>query len=149
MRSYDNYHTQSVSQLHCVLQETLTSPHLLLRRAAVSCLRQLSTREAREVSEHALTLAGESRETRERLGLTETGLEGALFAMLDQENDRKMMSDVQDTLISMLQALAAENLRRWLTLIKDVLQASTGRCQHLNCSRSVYFCTLPVLCCGF
>ena len=94
------------------------------------------------MSEHALTLAGESRETRERLGLTETGLEGALFAMLDQENDRKMMSDVQDTLISMLQALAAENLRRWLTLIKDVLQASTGRCpllSHLICSSGVYF----------
>ena len=131
------------------MQETLTSPHLLLRRAAVSCLRQLSTREAREVSEHALTLAGESRETRERLGLTETGLEGALFAMLDQENDRKMMSDVQDTLISMLQALAAENLRRWLTLIKDVLQASTGRCpiiSHFNCSSFVGFVICHLYC---
>lgn len=113
------------------LCETLTSPHLLLRRAAVSCLRQLSTREAREISEHALTLAQEGKEVRERLGLGDTGLEGAMFAMLDKENDRKMISDVQDTLISMLQALAAENLKRWLVLIKDVLQASTGACSRI------------------
>ena len=101
------------------------------------------------MSEHALTLANESRETRERLGLGDTGLEGALFAMLDQENDRKMMSDVQDTLISMLQALAAENLRRWLTLIKDVLQASTGRCpiiSHFNCSSFVGFVICHLYC---
>ena len=110
-----------------MLQETLTSPHLLLRRAAVSCLRQLSTREAREVSEHALALAAEGKETRERLGLGEWGLEGALFGMLDKETDRKMQSDVQDTIVSLLQTLAADNLKRWLALSKSVLQASTGQ----------------------
>ena len=110
------------------LQEILTSPHLLLRRAAVSCLRQLSTREAREVSEHALALAAEGKDTRERLGLGDTGLEGALFGMLDKETDRKMQSDVQDTIVSLLQTLAADNLTRWLLLIKGVLQASTGQC---------------------
>ena len=94
----------------------------------MSCLRQLSTREAREISDHALTLASEGRETRERLGLFEvTGLEGALFAMLDKESDRKLCSDVQDTLISVLQALASEHLTRWLALIKDVLQATSGK----------------------
>lgn len=40
----------------CILQRTLSSNHLLLRKAAVSCLRQLAQREAREVCEHALTL---------------------------------------------------------------------------------------------
>lgn len=34
----------------------------MLRKAAVSCLRQLSQREAKEVCEHALTLANENRE---------------------------------------------------------------------------------------
>ena len=65
---------------------------------------------------------------RERLGLCEmTGLEGALFSMLDAESDRKLCSDVQDTLVSVLQALAADHLTRWLALIKDVLQATTGK----------------------
>lgn len=36
----------------------LSSPHLLLRRATVACLRQLSQREAKEVCEHA-SAAGE------------------------------------------------------------------------------------------
>lgn len=34
----------------------------MLRKAAVSCLRQLSQREAKEVCEHALTLVNENRE---------------------------------------------------------------------------------------
>lgn len=42
-----------------MLQRTLASNHLLLRKAAVSCLRQLTQREAKEVCEHALTLSGE------------------------------------------------------------------------------------------
>jgi len=36
---------------------------LLLRKAAISCLRQLAQREAKEVCEHAMTLASESRDT--------------------------------------------------------------------------------------
>jgi hypothetical protein len=34
-----------------------------LRKAAISCLRQLTQREAKEVCEHAMTLASESRDT--------------------------------------------------------------------------------------
>lgn len=36
---------------------------MLLRKAAISCLRQLTQREAKEVCEHAMTLASESRDT--------------------------------------------------------------------------------------
>lgn len=43
-------------------QRTLSSSHLLLRKAAVACLRQLTQREAKEVCEHALTLANENRD---------------------------------------------------------------------------------------
>ncbi len=64
----------------------------------------------------------------------DTGLEGTLFGLLDLETDRKLMSDVQDTLVSMLQAMAADNLTRWLMLIKDVLQASTGTPPHVALS---------------
>ncbi|XP_022329177.2 HEAT repeat-containing protein 5B-like isoform X3 [Crassostrea virginica] len=102
---------------------TLASSHLLLRRAAVGCLRQLVTREAGEVSDQALTLAGD--ESNDDAIVTETGLEGLLFGMMDTETDGKLISDVQDTLISLLQSLATQNLTRWLLLLKGVLSAST------------------------
>lgn len=128
-------------------QETLFSPHLILRRAVLSCLRQLVQREAGEVSEHALSLSASNASDRPMTGpvsassgaggasgaaklcVTETGLEGALFGVLDRDVDRRLCSDVQDTLISLLQSLAATNLTRWLALIKDVLQASSGEFQ--------------------
>lgn len=108
------------------LCETLASAHLLLRRAAVGCLRQLVTREAGEVSEQALTLAvSEGKEGPPDSIITDTGLEGALFGMMDTETDGKLISDVQDTIDSLLQSLATQNLTRWLKLLKDVLSAST------------------------
>ena len=44
------------------IQQTLSSRHLLLRKAAVSCLRQLVQREAWEVCEHAVKVADEAKE---------------------------------------------------------------------------------------
>lgn len=41
----------------CSMQVHLCSSHLLLRRAAVACLRQLAQREAAEVCEYAMSLA--------------------------------------------------------------------------------------------
>uniref|UniRef100_A0A4W4FHH8 HEAT repeat-containing protein 5B n=1 Tax=Electrophorus electricus TaxID=8005 RepID=A0A4W4FHH8_ELEEL len=108
----------------------LCSSHLLLRRAAVACLRQLVQREAAEVCEYAMSLAkknGDSKEsTTINLNITETGLEGVLFGMLDRETDRKLCSDIHDTLGHMLCSLAVEKLSHWLKLCKDVLAASTG-----------------------
>lgn len=46
-----------VSLICCGLQVHLSSSHLLLRRAAVACLRQLAQREAAEVCEYAMSLA--------------------------------------------------------------------------------------------
>lgn len=46
-----------VSPLGCGTQVHLSSSHLLLRRAAVACLRQLAQREAAEVCEYAMSLA--------------------------------------------------------------------------------------------
>ncbi|CAB1435456.1 unnamed protein product [Pleuronectes platessa] len=106
----------------------LCSSHLLLRRAAVACLRQLAQREAAEVCEYAMSLArraGESKDTRIKLNITETGLEGVLFGMLDRETDRKLCSDIHDTLGHMLSSLAVEKLSHWLKLCKDVLAATT------------------------
>ncbi|PIK54390.1 putative HEAT repeat-containing protein 5B, partial [Apostichopus japonicus] len=112
------------------LVRTLGSPHLLLRRASMACLRQLAQREAKEVSQYAMTLAVDSKDVTQTdhtqlIVTTESGLEGALFAMLDRENDTKLRSSIHDTLTSMLQELAAGELARWLSLCKVVLSAST------------------------
>uniref|UniRef100_A0AAY4EME0 HEAT repeat-containing protein 5B n=1 Tax=Denticeps clupeoides TaxID=299321 RepID=A0AAY4EME0_9TELE len=104
----------------------LCSSHLLLRRAAVACLRQLVQREAAEVCEYAMSLARKAGDTKDNLNITETGLEGVLFGMLDRETDRKLCSDIHDTLGHMLSSLAVEKLAHWLKLCKDVLAASTG-----------------------
>uniref|UniRef100_A0A8D0BTM0 HEAT repeat-containing protein 5B n=1 Tax=Salvator merianae TaxID=96440 RepID=A0A8D0BTM0_SALMN len=126
----------------------LSSSHLLLRRAAVACLRQLAQREAAEVCEYAMSLAnnagdkenngmninpfapgiGSRRDVHGRhqgINITETGLEGVLFGMLDRETDRKLCSDIHDTLGHMLSSLAVEKLSHWLMLCKDVLAASS------------------------
>lgn len=126
----------------------LCSSHLLLRRAAVACLRQLAQREAAEVCEYAMSLARHSGDKegsgasvspftpgvssrsdvhgRHRgVNITETGLEGLLFGMLDRETDRKLCSDIHDTLGHMLSSLAVEKLSHWLMLCKDVLAASS------------------------
>ncbi|XP_055794155.1 HEAT repeat-containing protein 5B isoform X3 [Salvelinus fontinalis] len=107
----------------------LCSSHLLLRRAAVACLRQLAQREAAEVCEYAMSLARnkESKDsTTVNLNITETGLEGVLFGMLDRETDRKLCHDIHDTLGHMLSSLAVDKLSHWLKLCKDVLAATTG-----------------------
>uniref|UniRef100_A0A674IRJ5 HEAT repeat-containing protein 5B n=1 Tax=Terrapene triunguis TaxID=2587831 RepID=A0A674IRJ5_9SAUR len=103
----------------------LCSSHLLLRRAAVACLRQLAQREAAEVCEYAMSLAKNAGDKENRVNITETGLEGVLFGMLDRETDRKLCSDIHDTLGHMLSSLAVEKLSHWLMLCKDVLAASS------------------------
>uniref|UniRef100_A0A7N8X604 HEAT repeat-containing protein 5B n=1 Tax=Mastacembelus armatus TaxID=205130 RepID=A0A7N8X604_9TELE len=114
----------------------LCSSHLLLRRAAVACLRQLAQREAAEVCEYAMSLAKRAGDSKDNsvtvcfipgsdLNITETGLEGVLFGMLDRETDRKLCSDIHDTLGHMLSSLAVEKLSHWLKLCKDVLAATT------------------------
>lgn len=115
----------NLSSLVPHLCENLSSSHLLLRRAAVSCLRQLATREACEVSDLSLSIVGKGKEPKNNSQMCETGLEGVLFGMLDTETDAQLLSDLRDTIDSLLQSLAIPNLGRWLALLKDVLSAST------------------------
>lgn len=82
------------------MQKLLFSPHLILRKASVCCLRQLVQREAKEVREHAQTLVPQG--IMNSMGrnnvesrLPETGLEGALLAMLDVETDIKLKQDIK------------------------------------------------------
>ncbi|XP_063696087.1 HEAT repeat-containing protein 5B isoform X3 [Culicoides brevitarsis] len=98
--------------------KNLSSNYLMLRKAAVSCLRQLTTREAKEVCEHASKAVTTDDEN---FDISELGLPGVLFHMLDKETDVEMIKNIHDTIVSMLQMLAAENLTQWLNLCKNVL----------------------------
>lgn len=110
----------NLSSLVPTLCRTLSSNYLTLRKAAISCLRQLTTREAKEVTEHAISIF-----TDDDGLLTEYGLMGVLFAMLDTETDPEMIKNIHDTIISMLQMLAADNLSQWLSMCKRVLTVAT------------------------
>ena len=84
-----------------------------------------------QVSDHALHLAsegdmsvGREKEREGRYGITESGLEGRLFALCDTETDGKLTSDIQDTLVSLLQTLATHDLTRWLNLLREILSSS-------------------------
>lgn len=125
----------------------MASKHLVLRRAAISCLRQLSQKEAREVCQHALSLIGEHNQTHSiyyiilllnsigintcnacvlDVTISESGLPGTLFAMLDTETDRMVVQYTHDTLTSMVQVLSAGQLSQWLSLCKAVLTVQQG-----------------------
>lgn len=68
------------------------------------------------------------------LHISESGLPGVLFGMLDTESEAGLVSHIHDTLTSMLHMLAADSLSQWLALCKDVLTVATGEC-HRDRSR--------------
>lgn len=68
-------------------------------------------------------------------------MEGVLFGMLDRETDRKLCSDIHDTLGHMLSSLAVEKLSHWLKLCKDVLAATTGKKKKIS-KKMIHYCFL-------
>lgn len=114
----------NLSTLVPSLCKNLSSNYLMLRKAAVACLRQLAQREAKEVCDHALTLTTEDANI---VVITDTGLPGVLFGMLDTETDDQMIKNIHDTLNSMLQMLASDNLTEWLAMCKNVLTVATEK----------------------
>lgn len=104
-------------------QRSISSNHLGLRRAAVSCLRQLVQREAREVCQHASTYTSESG-TIPLFNGSEQGLASALFIVLDSETDAVLQRHIRDTITGLLTSLAEQQLSGWLNLCKEVLTAS-------------------------
>ncbi|GMS80555.1 hypothetical protein PENTCL1PPCAC_2730, partial [Pristionchus entomophagus] len=114
-----------LSTLVVDIASLLTSRFISLRRASVSCLRQLVQREAREVREHAQALVPQGvLDEAKKLPLPETGLEGALFGMLDTETDRVLRAHIEETVISLVQATCGTHLAHWLALCKEVLATS-------------------------
>ena len=105
------------------LQRSISSNHLGLRRAAVSCLRQLVQREAREVCQHAATYTSDSG-TIPLFNGSEQGLASALFILLDSETDAMLQRHIRDTITGLLTSLAEQQLSGWLNLCKEVLTVS-------------------------
>ncbi len=136
----DNDSMMRLSQLVPWLRRCLQwSPgsHLALRRAAVACLRQLAQREAREVCQCA-TIVNEKEEESKELAafdasqFSESGLPGMLFAVLDREMDVNLVSNVHDTLIFIMQSMAADNLTSWLGLLREVLTIGASPSSELE-----------------
>uniref|UniRef100_A0A0R3S5B1 HEAT repeat-containing protein 5B n=1 Tax=Elaeophora elaphi TaxID=1147741 RepID=A0A0R3S5B1_9BILA len=124
-------HLFTPRHVHLDRLKLLSCPHLILRKVSVCCLRQLVQREAKEVREHAQTLVPQGimnnmGRNNMKSGLPETGLEGALLAMLDVETDVKLKQDIKETLISLVQAASRDFLSYWLSLCKDILASSVG-----------------------
>jgi len=114
------------------LVSLLLSPHISLRRASLSCLRQLSQREAKEVCEiamnHVASLGVKDTHSVEGImAYSDSGLPGILFSLLDQEEDQCIVRNTQHTLTSMLSAMASDNLTTWLHLCKEVLTVASNK----------------------
>uniref|UniRef100_A0A8C9TEW1 HEAT repeat-containing protein 5A n=1 Tax=Scleropages formosus TaxID=113540 RepID=A0A8C9TEW1_SCLFO len=105
----------NVANLVPCLCVNMCSSYLSLRKAAVACLRQLTQREAVEVSDYAVTVAKEL-PRRDNVTIKERGLEGALFILLDQEMDPQLRQDIQEILGHMLSSVTVARLSHWLKL---------------------------------
>uniref|UniRef100_A0A1I7XVG7 HEAT repeat-containing protein 5B n=1 Tax=Heterorhabditis bacteriophora TaxID=37862 RepID=A0A1I7XVG7_HETBA len=78
------------------------------------------------VREHAQVLVPQGIvDEGKKLPLPDTGLEGALFGMLDVETNPQLRAHIQETIISLLHATCGEHLNQWLSLCKDILATST------------------------
>ena len=118
------------------LCSVLKSPHLFLRRAAVSCLYQLSQREAKDVCEHAAVFLSTLSSSSSTSGSSNSillnnktfkldhGLAGLLFRFLDDEYDRKLIEDVQKIITSLIYSLTSTQLNQVISLCKEVLTSS-------------------------
>ena len=98
---------------------SLANKHLLLRRAAVAFLKQLSHRQVEEVIKHSNNPTAENSLPKR--------LEETLFSLLDMETDVRLIADVKDILSNMVASLTSANPKHWLGLCHRVLvSTSTG-----------------------
>ncbi|CAD5231280.1 unnamed protein product [Bursaphelenchus xylophilus] len=107
----------------------LYSPHFVLRKAAINCLKQLLQREAKEVRERAQSLVPAGIIEHSKLKespLPDTGLEGALFDLLDIESDPEQRENIMECVLFLVQHSASEMLQFWLQMCKDILASSSS-----------------------
>uniref|UniRef100_A0A0K0FQ92 HEAT repeat-containing protein n=1 Tax=Strongyloides venezuelensis TaxID=75913 RepID=A0A0K0FQ92_STRVS len=115
------------------------SPHLVLRKSSIACLKQLLQRESIEVKEHASNLVPQSmierHDSKNDCILPETGLEGALFELLDIETDPEMVCNIKESIIFLVQATGGEHLNFWMVMVKDILASSRNEVSLINGER--------------
>ena len=109
---------------------SLVSKDFLVRKVAVSCLRQLCQKEAMEVCVLARRFVEESKPG--TMGLLclvgERGLECLIFKMIDIESNPFLIRDLHDILNSILSSsLSERTLKNWLVLCKDIAISSDGK----------------------
>ena len=115
-----------------ILCENLQSPHWILRKSSVSCLRQFAQREAGTMCQIATNLDTEEDEVdlvaKEIGTLTlskQFGLPGLLFSLLDHELDPNLTSDIHDAVNSMMHSTAVPTLSAWLAMCREVLTVAS------------------------
>ena len=122
-----------------VLCENLSSPHWILRKSSVSCLRQFAQREAGTMCDIAKALDSESdysaiafddfsKNDSEIGKLTlsrQFGLPCLLFSLLDHELDPHLTSDIHDAVCSMMHSTAVPTLSSWLAMCREVLTVAS------------------------
>ena len=112
------------------LVKFLQNNNLKLRRAAASCLRQLSHKESKQISD---IVSGETKvgvkdthHVENIMAYSESGLPGILFSALDQEEDNLVIKDCQETLLCLLGSIDPINLSSWIILCKEILTTSSS-----------------------
>ncbi|GAA48430.1 HEAT repeat-containing protein 5A [Clonorchis sinensis] len=115
-------------ELVASLQNYMSSPHLLLRRAAVAYLRQLSQK-GTDCFQELTDIVPVSTST-DCSSVSEpsetTPLLLQLFGRLDVETDVQARRDIEETILSFLQSSFHHRLKHWLNTLKEVLQAATS-----------------------
>ena len=126
----------NLSRLIPELIQSLTNEDLLVRRASVTCFKQLSQREAKGICEYAREdLASRVSEYQSLEGLLYfysssimilfDDLE-LLFAMLDRETEVQLCVNLQETLLCLLRASGTNHPSAWLELLKRILVETEG-----------------------
>lgn len=126
----------NLSRLIPELIQSLTNEDLLVRRASVTCLKQLSQREAKGICEYAREdLASRTSEYQSLEGLFVffllilmilfDDLE-LLFAVLDRETEIQLCVNLQEMLLCLLQASGSNHPAAWLDLLKGILVDREG-----------------------
>uniref|UniRef100_A0A0X3P7M8 HEAT repeat-containing protein 5B n=1 Tax=Schistocephalus solidus TaxID=70667 RepID=A0A0X3P7M8_SCHSO len=137
-------HLVNLTQFAPHLYSCLLSKHLVLRRAAVACIRQMSQKEANEICEAIGAAAAAAATAPGALTFAhklETGflptalakpaaslpLEAILFSLLDVESHFRMRRDIEETLLSLLQSRGTLHLSGWIRILKQLLQMTANK----------------------
>jgi hypothetical protein len=105
----------------------LVSKEFLLRKVAISCLRQLCQKESLEVCNIARDYVNETKPIGLVSLITERGLEFLLFKLLDIETNPFLIRDIHDIINSLLcTTLNEHTLKQWLFLCRDIAISIEG-----------------------